>query len=38
MMVPYPMLKFGHFTGIVRSGDIVLWLWIEVEGTKFYKK
>lgn len=26
MTAPYPMLKFGHFTGTVRCGDMVLGL------------
>ncbi len=38
MMVPYPMLKFGHFTGKVRRGDIVLGLLNGNEKAKFYKK
>jgi len=38
MMVPYPMLKFGHFTGMVRSGDMVSGLLNGNEKAKFYKK
>lgn len=37
MMVPYLMLKFGHFTGTVRSGDMVLGLFNGNEKAKFYK-
>ena len=37
MMAPYPMLKFGHFTGTVRSGDIVLWLWGGIEKAELTK-
>jgi hypothetical protein len=36
MMVPYPMLKFGHFTGTVRSDDIVVGLLNGNEKAKFY--
>lgn len=36
MTVPYPMLEFGHFTGTVRSDDIVLGLLNGNEKTKFY--
>lgn len=38
MMVPYLMLKFGHFTGTVRCGDRVSCLLNGNEKAKFYKK
>jgi hypothetical protein len=38
MTAPYPMLKFGHFTGTVRSGDMVLGLLNGNEKANFYKK
>jgi hypothetical protein len=38
MMGPYLMLKFGHFTGTIRSGDMVLGLLDVKEKAKFYKK
>ena len=36
MMAPYLMLKFGHFTGTVRSDDIVLGLLNGNEKAKFF--
>ena len=38
MTVPYQMLKFGHFTGMVRNGDIVSGLLNERRKVRFYKK
>jgi hypothetical protein len=37
MTVSYPMLKFGHFTRVVRSVDIVSGLLNGNEKAKFYK-
>jgi hypothetical protein len=37
MTVPFLMLKFGHFTVTVRSGDIVSGLSNGKEKAKFYK-
>ncbi len=37
MTVPYPMLKSGHFTGTIRSGDMVLGLFNGKKGQNFTK-
>ena len=36
MMVPYPMLKFWHFTRAVRSDDMILGLLNGNEKVKFF--
>lgn len=35
MMVPYLMLKFGHFTGAICSGDVVSGLFYGNEKANF---
>ena len=38
MTALYLMLKYGHFTGTVRSGDVVSGLLKGNEKARFYKK